>query len=154
MKAAIIESAVTIPSYCEFAEPVVDERREVVSLIAAGIHPVVRSLAAGRHYGSHGVWTMVPGVDAVARKADGTLIFTGRVAAPFGTMAERMAVPGGTELPDGADPVQVAAAMNSGLASWVPLLGRLNEIESLRTVLVLGATGTAGLLAVQLASSA
>lgn len=62
-----------------------------MELVAAGIHPVVRSLAAGRHYGSSGIWPQIPGVDAVARTADGELVYTGYVQAPFGTLAERLA---------------------------------------------------------------
>src|SRR5262245_38709204 len=52
----------------------------------AGIHPTVRSLAAGRHYGSTDAWPLIPGVDAVARTADGVLIYTGFVEAPDGTL--------------------------------------------------------------------
>ena len=156
MKAAVIESAGASPRYADFAEPQSDEAHEVVSLVAAGIHPIVRSLASGRHYGSRGIWPSIPGVDAVASTADGTLVYTGNVAAPYGTIAERMPVPEGLRmpLPNGADPVQVAAGMNPGLSSWMPLTARKHELEAqehggLGTVLVLGATGTAGILAVQ-----
>lgn len=155
MKAAVVESAGTSPRFADFAEPPLEEGRELVSLVASGIHPVVRALTAGHHYGSHGVWPSIPGVDAVARAGDGTLIYTGFVAAPFGTLAERMSVPGGLRLPlpEGADPVQVAAGMNPGLSSWMPLTARRRELAraggALGTVLVLGATGTAGILAVQ-----
>jgi NADPH:quinone reductase-like Zn-dependent oxidoreductase len=151
MKAAVIESAGSAPHYADFAEPVVDEGREVVSLVAAGIHPVVRGLASGAHYGSTGRWPLIPGVDAVARADDDTLLYTGYVAAPYGTFAERMAVPTSLRLPlpAGADPVQVAAGMNPGLSSWMPLVARKDELGSLGTVLIIGVTGTAGLLAVQ-----
>jgi NADPH:quinone reductase-like Zn-dependent oxidoreductase len=102
------------------------------------------------HYGSHGVWPSIPGVDAVARTADGRLVYTGFTVPPYGTLAERMSVPAGSlALPPGADPVQVAAGMNPGLASWLPLLGRRNALGALGTVLILGVTGTAGILAVQ-----
>ncbi|MHA7985418.1 zinc-binding dehydrogenase [Rathayibacter sp. CAU 1779] len=151
MKAAIIESAGSAPVYGDFAEPETSDGRELVSLVAAGIHPVVRALATGSHYGSHGLWPAIPGVDAVARTKDDTLIYTGFVAAPYGTLAEQMAVPAALRLPlpAEADPVQVAAGMNPGLSSWMPLNARRDETGSLGTVLVLGATGTAGILAVQ-----
>jgi NADPH:quinone reductase-like Zn-dependent oxidoreductase len=151
MKAAVIDAAGSAPRYADFAEPVVEEGRELVTLVAAGIHPIVRGLASGKHYGSAGTWPLIPGVDAVARAADGTLLYTGYVAAPYGTLAERMVVPGDLRLPlpAGADPVQVAAGMNPGLSSWMPLVARRDELGRLGTVLVLGATGTAGLLAVQ-----
>jgi NADPH:quinone reductase-like Zn-dependent oxidoreductase len=151
MKAAIIDQPGAGPVYGDFAEPVLDDGREQVELVAAGIHPVVRSLASGRHYGSTGSWPLIPGVDAVARTADGAFVYTGYVQAPYGTLAERMAVPAGLRLvlPDGADPARIAAGVNPGLASWLPLTARRAAAGSLGTVVVLGATGMAGLLAVQ-----
>ena len=151
MKAAIKTSAQSGVEFGEFAEPVVGQGRQLVELVAAGIHPIVRSLANGTHYGSDGGYPLVPGVDAVARAADGALIYTGYVEAPYGTLAERMAVPAGfrLELPAGADPVKVAGGMNSGLSSWMPLKSRAAEVGDLGTVLILGATGVAGYLAVQ-----
>ena len=139
------------PEYGEFAEPIVVAGHELVELVATGIHPFVRSVASGRHYGSTGAWPLIPGVDAVARTVDGDLIFTGFVQAPYGTLAERMAIPGAMRfsLPSGADPIAVAAGMNPGLSSWMPLKTRTGEIGALGTVLILGATGMAGLLAVQ-----
>jgi NADPH:quinone reductase-like Zn-dependent oxidoreductase len=151
MKAAIMPGPGTIPGYGDFEEPQAGQDREVVELVAAGIHPVVRSLAEGRHYGSTGAWPLIPGVDAVARTADGTLVYTGYVQAPYGTLAERMAVPAGLRLPlpAGADPAQIAGGLNPGLASWLPLQSRLADVPSVGTVVVLGATGMAGMLAVQ-----
>ena len=150
MKAAVVARAGAVPEYGDFDEPIVDGDQQLVELVASGIHTLVRSLASGRHYGSSGIWPQIPGVDAVARTATGDLVYTGYVRAPFGTLAERMAVPpGGLVLPAGADPAQVAGGVNPGLSSWLPLQRRLAEIGSLETVLVLGVTGTAGYIAVQ-----
>jgi NADPH:quinone reductase-like Zn-dependent oxidoreductase len=151
VKAAILDGPAETPHYADFDEPLVAEGRELVSLVAAGIHPVVRSLASGAHYGSSGGWPLIPGVDAVARTADGELIYTGYVENPYGTFAERMAVPGSIRisLPSGADPVSIAGGLNPGLSSWMPLQTRVAEVDSLGTVLILGVTGVAGLLAVQ-----
>ncbi len=151
MKAAVVHGPGKSPRFDNFGEPVVTEGRELVELVASGIHPLVRSLAGGQHYGSSGVYPLIPGVDAVARTADGVLIYTGYVEVPYGTLAERMAVPGGMRLPlpDGADPVAIAGGLNPGLSSWMPLQARVAEAGSLGTVVVLGATGTAGVLAVQ-----
>jgi NADPH:quinone reductase-like Zn-dependent oxidoreductase len=151
MKAAIIARAGADPVYGDFAEPVLDDSRELVDLVAAGIHPVVRSLASGRHYGRTATWPLIPGVDAVARTGDGVLCYTGFVEAPYGTLAERMAVPAGMRLvlPGHANPAQIAGGVNPGLASWLPLTAHKAAAGSLGTVVVLGATGMAGLLAVQ-----
>lgn len=151
MRAAVVTSAGAVPVYGDFDEPVVGDHQTVVSLVAAGIHPVVRSLASGRHYGSGDHWPIIPGVDAVARTSDGQQVYTGFVTEPYGTFAERMAVPSavGFPLPDGADPVAVAAGVNPGLSSWLPLRARAADVAALGTVLVLGVTGMAGALAVQ-----
>ena len=119
MRAAIVRTSGGHAECGDFAEPIVTEGRELVELVASGIHPVVRSLATGRHYGSTGSWPLVPGVDAVARTAGGSLIYTGYVEPPYGTLAERMAVPAAFHLtlPPGADPVAVAGGVNPGLAS-------------------------------------
>lgn len=151
MKAAVVTQPGRTPEYADFAEPEVDDGLELVELVATGIHPIVRSLAQGRHYGSQGTYPLIPGVDAVARTDDDKLIYTGYVRAPHGTVAERMAVPAGMrfELPAGASPIAVAAGLNPGVASWMPLRNRKEEIGNLGSVLILGATGMAGLLAIQ-----
>jgi NADPH:quinone reductase-like Zn-dependent oxidoreductase len=112
------------------------------------VHPVVRSLASGTHYGS-GDFPLVPGVDAVARDHEGTLVFTGGVVAPYGTMAERLSTPFALPLPTGADPCAVAAGMNPATSGWMPLILHREARGELGTVLVLGATGLAGSLAVR-----
>jgi NADPH:quinone reductase-like Zn-dependent oxidoreductase len=151
VKAAVVTGPDATPEYGDFPEPQVDDGYELVELVAAGLHPIVRSLAAGRHYGSSQSWPIVPGIDAVARTSAGELIYTGFVRPPYGTFAERMAVPNRVRmsLPAGADPVKVAAGLNPALASWMLLKARVRDVGSLATVLVLGATGMAGYLAVQ-----
>ncbi|QIS13364.1 quinone oxidoreductase family protein [Nocardia arthritidis] len=158
MKAAILGNAGETPAYGDFAEPPEQDGRTLVDLVAAGIHPLVRSLASGSHYGSTDIYPLIPGVDAVARTADGTLVYTGFTKAPYGTMAERMSVPSGMHfpLPAGADPTRIAGGMNPGMSSWLILQDRLNTLranpngpKTLGTVLILGATGMAGLLAIQ-----
>lgn len=92
MKAAVVRQADGRPEYGEFDEPRAGEGEELVELVAAGLHQLVRSRAHGRHYSTDNVYPLVPGVDAVARTQDGTLVYTGNPRAPYGTMAERIAV--------------------------------------------------------------
>lgn len=75
---------------------------------------------------------MIPGVDAVARTSDGELVYTGYPVPPYGTLAERISVPAGMRLvlPPGADPVPVAAGLNPGLSSWLPLTARVREVST------------------------
>jgi NADPH:quinone reductase-like Zn-dependent oxidoreductase len=89
MKAAVLRGPGEVPEHADFDDPQVPEGYELVEIVAAGIHPVVRSIAAGRHYGSTGTWPLVPGVDAVARTAAGGLIYTGFVRPPHGTALGR-----------------------------------------------------------------
>lgn len=153
MRAAVVYEAGAAPVCAEFAEPEVGDGQAEVELVGAGMHNVVRARVAGRHYSVAGSWPAVPGVDAVARTPDGRLVYTGFVTPPWGTMAERMAVPAqfGLELPAGADPLAVAAGMNPGAASWLPLSKRRKQVgdAGLGTVLVLGATGMSGGIAVE-----
>lgn len=149
MKAAVLAAPNADPTYGDFAEPEVSDRTELMDVLAAGVHPVVRSLAGGRHYGSGGGYPLVPGVDCVARGADGVVRYAGFVRAPWGTIAQRIAAPPGLPLPDGADPVTIAGGLNPGLSSWLPLTRRAAEVDTLGTVLIVGATGMAGRLAVQ-----
>ncbi|MEV4234371.1 zinc-binding alcohol dehydrogenase family protein [Nocardia sp. NPDC049737] len=153
MKAAVLRNAGEVPVYGDFDDPQVTEGRELVELVAAGIHPIVRSLAAGTHYGSTHAYPLIPGLDAVARTADGALVYTGFPQAPYGTLAELMAVPTRMRipLPTGAEPARIAGGLNPGLSSWLVLRERRDALpnQQLGTVLILGATGAAGLLAVQ-----
>lgn len=151
MKAAVVTAAGASPRYLDFPEPETGPGRHVVELVAAAIHPVVRSKATGAHYSSTGAYPLVPGVDAVARTADGTLAYVSGPLSPWGTFAQRMAVPVAmtTPLPDGADPVVAAAAMNPGMSSWMPLTSHIAASGTPDSVLILGPTGAAGGLAVQ-----
>jgi NADPH:quinone reductase-like Zn-dependent oxidoreductase len=151
MKAAILNSADSAPVYGDFAELEGGAGTEVVDLVAAGIHHVTRSVATGRHYSSGGAFPVIPGLNAVARTAAGELVFTASGQPPYGTFAERMPSPDAMRfpLPAAASPEAVAAGLNPGMGSWLPLQARLAETEKLGTVLVLGATGITGYLAVQ-----
>lgn len=149
MRAAVITAPDATPVVTDFADPTAEPGETLVDVVAAGVHTIVRSRAAGAHYSSEGRYPLVPGVDAVVRDADGALRYAGFVRSPWGTFAERAAVPFGLPLPDGADPVAVAGGMNPGLSGWLPLTQRAASPAGLDAVLVLGVTGVAGVLAVQ-----
>ena len=151
MKAAILYAPDSVPVYGDFDEPAAGEGSQIVELVAAGIHQLTRSVAAGRHYSRGGVFPVIPGLNAVARTAGGELVFTSSAPPPYGTFAERIASPGAMRfpLPPGAQPEAVAAGVNPGLASWLPLKARQAEAGTLGTVLVLGVTGMSGFLAAQ-----
>ena len=123
-----------------------------MDVLAAGLHPRVRSGADGSHYTSDGVLPLIPGIDAVGRTEQGELLYFVAPDGAPGTMAEQAVVDRrrAIALPAGTDPVAVAAAMNPGMSSWVALRRRVT-LRPGAVVLVLGATGNAGQLAVRIA---
>jgi NADPH:quinone reductase-like Zn-dependent oxidoreductase len=151
VKAAILHSADSVPVYGDFDEPSAAEGYQVVDLVAAGIHHNTRSVATGRHYSSSPVFPVIPGQNAVARTAGGELVFTGSGEPPSGTLAERFLSPDAMRfpLPPGAPAEAVAAGVNPGLASWLPLTAYQAQAGNLGTVLILGVTGMSGYLAAQ-----
>ncbi len=151
MHAAVVTSFDEPPHYRTVAAPQPREGDMLLDVLAVGVHPRTRSGAAGRHYTSSGRLPLVPGVDGVGRRPDGTLVYF--VAEDDeGTMAERaVASPARTvELPRDADVARIAAAMNPAMSSWVALRRRVS-LQPGQSVLVLGATGTAGTMAVRVA---
>ncbi|MEV1022325.1 zinc-binding alcohol dehydrogenase family protein [Streptomyces sp. NPDC050264] len=153
MRAAVVHSFDAPPRYDTFETPVPrGEHQFLVEVLAAGLHPRVRSGAGGTHYASDGALPMVPGVDGVGCTADGELHYFVALDDAVGTMAERAVVDRrrAVPLPPGTDPAAVAAAMNPGMSSWVALRRRI-DFRPGASVLVLGATGSAGQLAVQIA---
>ncbi|MEV0159865.1 hypothetical protein [Nonomuraea fuscirosea] len=151
MRAAVVNSAQATPVCADFPAPEPQPGRAPLSLVGAGLHHVVRGMATGRHYRGGKAFPLVPGVDAVARAEDGRLVYTGLARSPWGTMAESMVTPFEVDLPAGADPLAVAAGMNPASAGWMPLVAHRKEAGELGTVLVLGATGMSGGLAVRAA---
>ncbi|WP_019927528.1 zinc-binding alcohol dehydrogenase family protein [Nocardia sp. BMG111209] len=153
MKAAVVSAFDTPPRYRDFPAPVaVRATEQVVDVIAAGLHPRVRSQADGSHYTSTGELPLVPGIDGVGRGADGVLRYFLLPDTTLGTMAEQTLVDlrRSIVLPEGSDAVAVAAALNPAMSSWVALRRRI-EFGPGQTVLILGATGSAGRMAVQIA---
>ncbi len=153
MRAAVVSSFGTAPRYEDFPSPAPGGAGEVVlDVLAAGLHPRVRSQADGSHYTSTGELPLVPGIDGVGRDPDGKLRYFILPGTTMGAMAEQTVVDTrrSVVLPGGTDPVTVAAAMNPAMSSWVGLRQRV-AFQPGMNVLILGATGNAGQLAVQVA---
>jgi NADPH:quinone reductase-like Zn-dependent oxidoreductase len=152
MHAAVVRSFDQPPHYEEFETPHPAGDQVLVDMLAAGLHPRVRSGANGTHYTSDGRLPMVPGVDGVGRLPDGRCVYFVADAGVPGTMAQRAIVDPGraVPLPEHTDPVVIAAAMNPAMSSWVALRQRI-AFGGRQQVLILGATGNAGRLAIQVA---
>jgi NADPH:quinone reductase-like Zn-dependent oxidoreductase len=152
MKAAIVREAGQAPVYGEFEDPVASEGESRVAVTAAAISPVVKSRASGAHYSSSNRFPFVVGIDGVGRLDDGGRVYFVLPRPPFGAMAERTVAPSAQclALPDDLDDVTAAAIANPGVSSWAAYKERA-RLRPGETVLVNGATGAAGRLAVQIA---
>jgi NADPH:quinone reductase-like Zn-dependent oxidoreductase len=142
----------TPPRYQAFPAPIPSDGEILVDVIAAGLHPRVRSQASGSHYTSTDELPLVPGVDGVGRDADGVLRYFILGDTTMGSMAERTVVNPrrSVVLAADSDPIAIAAAMNPAMSSWVALRRRVT-FQAGQSVLVLAATGNAGRMAVQVA---
>jgi len=152
MKAAIVTQAGRIPVYGDFAEPepAAGENRIVVT--AAALSTVVKSRASGAHYSAGSSFPFVVGIDGVGRLDDGRRVYFLLPRAPYGSMAETTVVPAAhcVTVPDGLTDIAAAALANPGLSSWAAFKERAH-LEPGETVLINGATGTSGRLAVSVA---
>jgi NADPH:quinone reductase-like Zn-dependent oxidoreductase len=153
MHAAVVTSFEEPPHYQEFNVPQpIDDREILVNVLAVGLHPRTRSGASGTHYTSTGILPMIPGIDGVGEGPDGRLLYFVSDDDVVGTMADKAVVDvrRSIELPKDVDVAKVAAALNPAMSSWVALRRRIPIIPG-QSVLVLGATGNAGSMAIQVA---
>lgn len=152
MKAAIIQVAGGKPIYGDFAEPVATEGAEIIAVKAAALSQFSKARSAGSHYSSDAEFPVIAGADGVGVNADGRRVYFVLPSAPYGSLAEKalvrpkLTVP----VPDNLDDVTAAALANPGMSACASLVERA-VLKPGETVLINGATGTAGRLAVQIA---
>ncbi|HEX7290924.1 MAG TPA: zinc-binding alcohol dehydrogenase family protein [Conexibacter sp.] len=153
MHAAVLHAYGETPSYEPFDDPVAGDGQLVVEVSAAGVNPVDVRKASGTFVSGPPPLPSVVGSEGVGRVVgDGRRVYFGGSVAPFGAFAERtlVGVEEPVELPDAIDDGVAVALGVSGLAAWLPLAWRA-RLQPGETVLVLGATGIVGQLAVQAA---
>jgi NADPH:quinone reductase-like Zn-dependent oxidoreductase len=152
MKAAIVTAPDTTPVFGEFKNPVAQDGCELITIKAAALTHITKGRASGSHYSAENQYPFVPGVDGVGTTQDGRRVYFFMSEAPFGAMAELTLVdPRRTILlPDGIDDVAAAALANPGMSCWAALVERA-RFQRGETVLINGATGSAGTVAVQVA---
>ena len=152
MKAAVVLGAGQSPLYGDMSEPLPSAGESRVSVTAAAISHVAKSRASGTHYSSSQQFPFGVGIDGVGRLDDGRRVYFVLPRAPYGSMAERTVVRPTqcVPLPDDLDDVTAAAIANPGMSSWAAYRERA-RLKPGETVLVNGASGTSGRLAVQIA---
>jgi NADPH:quinone reductase-like Zn-dependent oxidoreductase len=152
MKAAVVVAAGQAPVYGDFKDPAPAPGKSVIRITASAISHVTRSRASGTHYSSHGELPFVPGIDGTGITAAGERVYFFLPEHPYGGLAQLCLVADQhrVALPNGLDERFAAAIAIPGMSSWVALAERA-KLRAGETVLVNGATGTSGRLAVQIA---
>jgi len=152
MKAAVVFDLAQGPVWADFADPQPNEQQALVSVRAAAISHVVKSRASGKHYSFDGRLPFGVGIDGTGTLPNGQRVYFAFPEAPWGSMAQfaPVALQHCLPLPDALEDVTAAAMANPGMSAWAALVKRA-AFQAGETVLINGATGTAGQLAVQIA---
>jgi NADPH:quinone reductase-like Zn-dependent oxidoreductase len=149
MRAAILYESGAHPIYGETSDPVPGIQEQLIFMKAAAIKNIDRMLANDTHYDGYKNFPVVIGTDGVGLLENGLRVYSGSKS---GMMAEKVAVNNKwfVAVPDNLDTLTAAAIPNPAVSAWLSLewKGRLQKGDH---VLVLGATGITGRLAIQLA---
>ena len=152
MRAAVVSELGRAPALTDRPEP---SGEVVYEVSAVALNPADINIGAGRYFAGHPELPYVPGCEGVGRGPDGTRVYLfgdGLGLARDGLLAERTLAPAdlGIPLPDAVSDEIAASCGIAGMAGWMPVAWRAPVRKDDR-VLVLGATGTVGLVAVQAA---
>ena len=125
-----------------------------IEIVAVALNPLDLAVAGGRFYGGHPPLPYVPGCEAIGRR-DGERLYLfgeGWGTRRDGFLVERVDFPPSlaVPVPDGLDDAVAPACGIAGIAGWVPVAWRA-PVRPGDRVLVLGATGTVGSVALQAA---
>ncbi len=152
MDAAVLHTLGKPPRCEQFPEPIAGDGEVIVHVHAASLKPIDKQLASGAHYASPRQLPIVCGSDGVGHLSDGQRVFFGGTRAPYGAMALRTVVRRAFcfPVPEGVDDETAAALPNPGVSAWLSLAVRA-KLAPGENVLILGATGVAGKLAVRIA---
>jgi NADPH:quinone reductase-like Zn-dependent oxidoreductase len=152
MNAAVLHTVNQPPHFEQFPEPVAEENEVIVHVRAAALKPIDKQMASGSHYASRRALPCVCGTDGVGHLEDGQRVFFGGPRPPHGAMAQRTVVPRAFAfpVPENVSDETAAALPNPGVSAWLSLAYRAKLVRG-ENVLILGATGVTGKLAVKIA---
>src|SRR2546428_7165883 len=154
MRAAVVERYGEPPVVRELDEPKSDGTN-LVEVTAAPLNPVDLSIATGKFYAGSPPTPYVPGGEGVGRPLQsgkpGPRVYF-RAALADGSLAERALISRGQTVPiPDSVPDRVAGALGTpGIAGYLALARRA-QFKAGETVLILGASGVLGTIAVQVA---
>ncbi len=154
MRGAVLHELGKTPRYEEFPDPAAGEGEVIVQVRAASLKPVDKQLASGSHYACPRELPVICGIDGVGHLSDGQRVFFGGPRPPYGAMSERTVVARALAFPlsDKLSDETAAALPNPGVSAWLSLTYRAKLVPG-ENVLILGATGVTGKLAVQIAKA-
>jgi len=150
MRAAVIRRSGDTPALDEFADPQPGQGMSVGTLVAAALNPLDVLIVNDQLPFRRLQPPCIAGYEAVVQLGDGTRCYLAGPPVPYGALAELVPVPdsAGFPVPASVDPGLAAALGVAGIVGWVSLDYRAH-LQAGETVLVLGAGGSAGQLAVQ-----
>ncbi|WP_111510138.1 quinone oxidoreductase family protein [Mycobacterium kyogaense] len=154
MRAAILNEVGGTPAVGEFEDPKAIDGGKIGRVLVAGLNPIDRTLSKGGPYGPPTIPSVV-GQEGIAELEDGSRVYFRDVRKPFGSMAELVPLDPTKiyRVPDGVDDALAVAVGIAGTAAWATLHVRA-KVAAGESVLVLGASGVVGQIAVQLAKLA
>ena len=154
MNAAVLHAFDKPPAFEQFPEPIAQEDEVLVHVKAAALKPVDKQIASGSHYASPRALPVICGMDGAGLLEDGARVYFAGCRPPYGAMAQRAVVSRHhcVPLPDAVDDATAAALINPGVSAWLTLAHRAKLVRG-ETVLILGATGVTGKLAIQIAKT-
>jgi len=150
MKAAVLLQLGASPVFTDYPEPQESNSDQVlIDIKAASVKNLDKLRASGKHYASYTELPAVVGIDGVGVLPDGTRVYAQGIT---GMLAEKGIISKNryTVLPDHLDFVTAAALPNAVLGATMALKARA-KMQKGETVLINGATGVTGQLAVQVA---
>ncbi|KAL1603849.1 hypothetical protein SLS60_005441 [Paraconiothyrium brasiliense] len=158
IRAGVVKSWGNTPVYDSINLPAPSNDQVRVKVLGAGVHTLVRSRAAGKHFSVAGKNPPhVPGTDGVGTIPEtNQLVYFNALLSPTGSLAQEINV-GKRDvfpLPAGADPDTIAVLVNPAMSSWMALTARAGvQPGSGVKVAIVGATGVSGQTAVQISKA-
>jgi NADPH:quinone reductase-like Zn-dependent oxidoreductase len=155
MRALVLPAWGSAPEAADAPEPEAAPGHTLVRVRAAALNPVDLAIAAGRFYLPLPEPPFIPGAEAVGEVVSSAVHPVGtRVwcLAMVGCLAELVTAPDDrvVPVPDGLSDEMAVAVGIAGLAGWMPVRDR-GALVAGETVIVLGASGIVGQVAIQAA---
>ena len=148
MKAAVVTDFKQDPKFDnQFPTPILNPDEVLINVIASSLSNRARSGAAGSHYTSTDQLPMIPGVDGIGTLPTGEQVISPAKVLLLNKSPSKKALGNSSRW---LDAIKLAGMMNPALSSWMALNYRAN-FSTGQKVMILGATGNAGMMAVQIA---